>query len=334
MPVADNRRISARGAVGDTVRIALPWHLFEALQGKDVTTLAWTRPFQVVSVTPTSIRVFLRETKGVRYVQRVEMEKTLAALNEKGSLTIEEVRYLAPKTSSYVAALVARVPGVTWDGAKRRLVTATAGDTREAAAGSSYAPLASGPAMSLAQPRQARAAIPVSLDALWTEQAGEVLGVWQKLNPMVQRELAAMALADVSQTLQIVRTCESPPEQLLAARLLSVARSVSMVEDFELEPQHHVQTRTGQVRVDLLVTGRVGGTFVRLAVECDGHTYHGKTNEQAAHDRQRDRDLRLEGYDVVRFAATEIMDDPEECALEVFRQMLARPLPEQNRPAR
>jgi len=318
MPVADNRRISARGAVGDTVRIALPWHLFEALQGKDVTTLAWGRPFQVVSITPTSIRVFLRETKGVRYVQRVEMEKTLAALKEKGSLTIEEVRYLAPKTSSYVAALLARVPGVSWDGAKRRLVTVTAGDTREAAA----------------EPRQARAAIPLSLDALWAEQAGEVWGVWQKLNPMVQRELAAMALADVSQTLQIVRTCGSPPEQLLAARLLSVARSVSMVEDFELEPQHHVQTRTGQVRVDLLVTGKVGGTFVRLAVECDGHTYHGKTSEQAAHDRQRDRDLRLEGYDVVRFAATEIMDDPEECALEVFRQMLARPLPEQNRPAR
>ncbi len=142
-----------------------------------------------------------------------------------------------------------------------------------------------------------------------------------------------MALADISQSLRILGTCESPPEQLLTARLFSVARSVSMVEDFELEPQHPVQTRTGQVRVDLLARGKVGGATVNLAVECDGHTYH-KTKEQAARDRQRDRDLRLEGYDVVRFAATEIMDDPEECALEVFRQMLARPVPEQSRPAR
>ena len=261
------------------------------------------------------------------------MEKTLAALNEKGTLTIEEVRYFAPKTASYVATLMVCLPGVTWDGASRKLVTRAGAGAPQGVGSSTSGTSAAGPVAPATQTRQVSTGNSISFDALWAEQTGEVLSVWQKLNPMVQRELAAMALADVSQTLRMLRTCESPPEQLLAARLFSVARSVSMVEDFDLEPQHPVHTRTGQVRVDLLARGKVGGSTVNLAVECDGHTYH-KTKEQAARDRQRDRDLRLEGYDVVRFAATEIMDDPEECALEVFRQMLARPVPEQSRPAR
>lgn len=331
--MANEQRAAAHNASRPTIGAAMPWQVFEPLQGQSMTTLVWGRQFEVTRVTATSIRVSLEETKGTRYVGRAEMEKTLAALNEKGALTIEEVRHFAPQTASYVAALMVRLPGVTWDGTNRKLVTrADAGAPQDVGSSTSGASVA-GPAAPTTQTRPVSTANPISFDALWAEQPGEVHSVWRKLNPMVQTELAAMALADVSQTLRMLRTCESPPEQLLAARLFSVARSVSIVEDFELEPQHPVHTRTGQVRVDLLARGKVDGFTVNLAVECDGHTYH-KTKEQAARDRQRDRDLRLEGYDVVRFAATEIMDDPEECALEVFRQMLARPAPEQNRPAR
>ncbi|RJQ12093.1 MAG: DUF559 domain-containing protein [Bacillota bacterium] len=75
--------------------------------------------------------------------------------------------------------------------------------------------------------------------------------------------------------------------------------------------------------MDFLVTGQVKGRFVRLAVESDGHTYHDKTKEQAARDRRRDCALKLAGYDVIRFAGSEILEDPESCALEVFRQVPA-----------
>ncbi len=285
-------------------------------------TLVWGRQFKVTRVTPTSVRVVLGETKGTRYVERGEVEKAFVALNEKGALSIEELRHFAPRTASYAAALLVRVPGVGWDPTRRALISsAVAAKLSEAGEAPQVKVSSGGSATAGVAPAPSPEA-PLSLDALWSEQAGEVLGVWQGLNPMVQREIAAMALADVAQTLRLVKTCESPPEQLLAARLLAVARSVALVDDFELEPQHVVRTRSGEVRVDLLARGRVGGSAVNLAVECDGHTYHG-TAAQAARDRQRDRDLRLEGYNVVRFSAMEIMEDPEECALEVFRQMLA-----------
>jgi len=226
----------------------MPWQIYETLQGKSMTTLVWGRQFQLTRVTATSIRVSLGETKGTRYVERAEMEKTLAALNEKGALTIEEVRYFAPKTASYVAALMVCLPGVTWDGVSRKLVTRAGAGAPQGVGSSTSGTSAADPVAPATRTKQVSTGNPVFFDALWAEQAGEVLSVWQKLNPMVQRELAAMALADVSQTLRMLRTCESPPEQLLAARLFSVARSVSMVEDFDLEPQHPVHARTGLCR--------------------------------------------------------------------------------------
>jgi len=216
--VADDQKTVEHNVPRQTTGAAIPWHLFEPLQGKSMATLVWGRQFQVTRVTVTSIQVSLRETKGTRYVARVEMEKTLAALNEKGALTIEEVRYFAPKTASYVAALMVGLPGVTWDGASRKLVTRAGAGAPQGVGSSTSGTSAAGPAVSATQTRAVTTASPISFDALWTEQAGEALSIWQKLNPMVQRELAAMALADISQSLRILGTCESPPEQLLAAR--------------------------------------------------------------------------------------------------------------------
>lgn len=58
-----------------------------------------------------------------------------------------------------------------------------------------------------------------------------------------------------------------------------------------------------------------------LAVECDGHAYHERTKEQAAHDRTRDRALQADGLAVFRFTGSQLYNDPLGCAAEIYSFM-------------
>jgi very-short-patch-repair endonuclease len=60
------------------------------------------------------------------------------------------------------------------------------------------------------------------------------------------------------------------------------------------------------------------GSFGRVVVECDGHDFHERTKEQAAHDRQRDRWMQSQGWTVMRFTGSEIFKSPRRCAIEVI----------------
>jgi hypothetical protein len=60
----------------------------------------------------------------------------------------------------------------------------------------------------------------------------------------------------------------------------------------------------------------------RLVVECDGHDFHEKTKEQASRDKERDRFLKIGGYEVFRYAGTDIFNRPMECAQEAVNFML------------
>jgi very-short-patch-repair endonuclease len=73
------------------------------------------------------------------------------------------------------------------------------------------------------------------------------------------------------------------------------------------------QARIGDYRVDFLISQ--GDT--ELIVECDGHDFHERTQEQAASDRSRDRYLQACNYVVFRFTGQEIFRDVEGCAKEV-----------------
>lgn len=64
-------------------------------------------------------------------------------------------------------------------------------------------------------------------------------------------------------------------------------------------------------------------TGKRVAIECDGHEFHEKTKEQAAHDKARDRFLSTSGWTVLRFTGSEIHKDPFGCALQVARFLAA-----------
>lgn len=56
----------------------------------------------------------------------------------------------------------------------------------------------------------------------------------------------------------------------------------------------------------------------RLIVECDGHDFHERTKEQAARDRDRDRQAQLSGIEIFRFTGSELWRDPLGCADQVI----------------
>lgn len=64
---------------------------------------------------------------------------------------------------------------------------------------------------------------------------------------------------------------------------------------------------------------RRSGEICGIVVECDGHEFHERTKEQAAHDKSRDRFLQTEGLKVLRFTGSEIWNKTYDCANEIIR---------------
>jgi hypothetical protein len=76
-------------------------------------------------------------------------------------------------------------------------------------------------------------------------------------------------------------------------------------------------------RVDLLIyltrwcRGDKQPVWGKVVVEVDGHDFHERSKEQAARNRQRDRDFMMDGYKVVPFTGSEVYNDPYKCAEEI-----------------
>ena len=77
------------------------------------------------------------------------------------------------------------------------------------------------------------------------------------------------------------------------------------------------QQRIGRYTADFVFTIIAGEHRRQLVVECDGHDFHERTKEQAAHDRGRDREMGRMGYQVMRFTGAELFRDPVKCIQEV-----------------
>lgn len=74
------------------------------------------------------------------------------------------------------------------------------------------------------------------------------------------------------------------------------------------------QLRIGSYRADLAIVMQSDGYSLRIVVECDGHEFHQKTKEQAAHDKKRDRYFLDHEWPVMRFTGSEIHRDADACA--------------------
>ena len=95
----------------------------------------------------------------------------------------------------------------------------------------------------------------------------------------------------------------------------SAARGRERDYNVFLIPQAAIKIIDKTYRADFLIqieawVDRSTRVFGKIVVEIDGHNFHERTKEQAAHDRSRDRALMAAGYKVVRFTGSEIYKDP------------------------
>jgi very-short-patch-repair endonuclease len=102
---------------------------------------------------------------------------------------------------------------------------------------------------------------------------------------------------------------------------------------FWLEEQYEIVVRNKRYIVDFLfdstapenarvVTDRdYKNKDVKLAIECDGFDYH-STKTQMEKDNERELDLKMAGFDVIRFSGSQIVKDPLKCAMETYEYII------------
>lgn len=118
--------------------------------------------------------------------------------------------------------------------------------------------------------------------------------------------------------------CGSPIEVQMGMALLGsdmAALAFTNVQSEVPDESHGLyllpQFRVGSYRLDFGVCVFDEKGLVKVAVECDGHNFHERTKEQAAHDKSRDRFLLEQGWPVMRFTGSEIHRDAAACAKQV-----------------
>jgi very-short-patch-repair endonuclease len=89
-----------------------------------------------------------------------------------------------------------------------------------------------------------------------------------------------------------------------------------------LTPQHPV----GRYRLDFALPAQ------KIGLEIDGLAYHGGQKEFVA-DRQRQRDLELEGWRILRFAAQEVMVNADDCVRQAATWVRRQAAPTDPHPA-
>jgi len=145
-----------------------------------------------------------------------------------------------------------------------------------------------------------------------------------ELDKRTQEEIWNVFQEDALETLDQMQTfvneCDSPIEKVLSVHLLHQCNAYEKVFDgIALHAQYGVSANGNNYRADFMVNCIHKQAIVKVAVECDGHDFHEKTKRQAARDKKRDRDFHLAGISVLRFTGSEIWENPNRCAKDVFK---------------
>jgi very-short-patch-repair endonuclease len=110
-------------------------------------------------------------------------------------------------------------------------------------------------------------------------------------------------------TRRILDHCKkmTPIESIVFMTLIDLADCFGRY-DLNFRPQVSI----GKYTVDFLIEYsplESSESCKKIIIECDGHDFHEKTKEQAAHDKKRDRHFIKLGYIVLRYTGSEIYKD-------------------------
>jgi very-short-patch-repair endonuclease len=87
--------------------------------------------------------------------------------------------------------------------------------------------------------------------------------------------------------------------------------------------QEEIKTLHNKYYVDFLicydqyVCNKLNKNF-KLIIECDGYEFHQKTKEQVEKDNEREYNLKIMGYQIIRFSGSEIYKDSKKCVEKVL----------------
>ena len=121
-----------------------------------------------------------------------------------------------------------------------------------------------------------------------------------------------------------VEDCKSPIEKIfyVAFEIVCLFRKKELPEYATCmysNPQCEVEANGHKYVADFAIcreTNQEGyGIFL---VECDGHEFHQKTKQQVERDNTRQYELKMAGFDILRFSGSQIYKDPFKCANDVF----------------
>lgn len=113
---------------------------------------------------------------------------------------------------------------------------------------------------------------------------------------------------------------ESPIETIFAtAFTITVCKEKFKERElFILYPQYDMEIDGKKYVADFLSSfNSLRGE--NLIIECDGHEEHHSTKAKVAYDNKRTIDMKLKGYDVIRFSGTQLFCDPMWCAEKAMR---------------
>ncbi|SDX05082.1 endonuclease domain-containing protein [Paenibacillus sp. PDC88] len=99
----------------------------------------------------------------------------------------------------------------------------------------------------------------------------------------------------------------TPIEQIMFLNILDLLSQIGH-QNYMIRLQEKIDRYT----VDFLLIYRpVANQSIekKIIIECDGHDYHERTKEQAAHDKKRDRFFTMNNYTVLRYTGSEIVNN-------------------------
>lgn len=121
---------------------------------------------------------------------------------------------------------------------------------------------------------------------------------------------------------------ESPIEEILYIALLKKMNEYNL--DLFIEAQTEIECKNGNIyRADFtiwyddIVNQGLKEDFA-LAIECDGYEFHQKTKKQVEKDNKREYDLKMNGWEILRFSGSEIYNSPMECADKIIKYVIEK----------
>lgn len=126
-----------------------------------------------------------------------------------------------------------------------------------------------------------------------------------------------------------VKNCNSQIEMALAIAYIIVITKDKYDADnpldywgYHLEAQAEIEANSKKYYVDFLfdtsIQSHIFEKPYKLVIECDGHDYHHASKQQVQKDYERETNLKMAGYDVLRFTGSQIYKDPIGCAKTIF----------------